>query len=168
MLGGTDGFKFIEVHDEIVCQCHLLVELVREVQVVEIILTHLRRKQPSHEGGLTTALGSDEGRHTLIAVKHVQLEPMGCHRTEPDGKEGMLFGTEAGQTAEQTGHMVLTVPLGQTVEEHLDGIEDRNLVGLKKLRDLRLRTALFQHMLPLGVDDNTVQRLLGQRLELDG
>ena len=79
----------------------------------------------------------------------------------------MLFGTKTGQTAEQTGHVVLTVPLGQTVEKHLDGIEDRNLVGLQELCDLRLRAALLQYMFPLGVDDNTVQRLLGQRLELD-
>ena len=38
MLAGTDGIQFIEVHQEIVRQRHLLIEFVRQVQMSFIFL----------------------------------------------------------------------------------------------------------------------------------
>ena len=41
LLGRADGIELVEVDEEIVRQRHLLVELVRQVQMVEIILTQV-------------------------------------------------------------------------------------------------------------------------------
>ena len=59
MLGGTHGIQLIEVHQQVVGQGHLLIELVREVQVVQIVLAKRQGKEATQEGGLTTALGTD-------------------------------------------------------------------------------------------------------------
>ena len=85
MLAGTDGIQLIEVHNEVVRQGHLLVELVREVQMVQEIHTQFWRQQTGHKGGLSTALSTNQRRHTLIAMKRVHLKPVGHSRADPDG-----------------------------------------------------------------------------------
>ena len=43
MLSGADSIQLVEVHQQVVRQRHLLVELVREVQVVQMILAQIHR-----------------------------------------------------------------------------------------------------------------------------
>ena len=87
MLRGSDGLELVEVHNQVVRQRHFLVELVRQVQVVEIVLTQFWRQQAVEESGLATALCSDQRRHALIAVQRVHLQPMGHGRQYPGGEE---------------------------------------------------------------------------------
>ena len=56
MLRRPDRFEFIEVYQQIVRQRHLLIELIRQIEVIQIILTKLWRQQTMIEGGLTTSL----------------------------------------------------------------------------------------------------------------
>ena len=42
MLTGADSLEFVKVHQQIVGQRHFLIELVRQVQVVKIVLTKLK------------------------------------------------------------------------------------------------------------------------------
>ena len=41
MLRGFDGINLVEVYKEVVRQSHLLVELVREVKMIQIVLSQL-------------------------------------------------------------------------------------------------------------------------------
>ena len=61
----------------------------------------------------------------MIQVTH--LQPVGHSRTQPDGEKMMLLCREAGQSREETSHVVLSVPLWQTVEELADGVIRANL-----------------------------------------
>ena len=90
--------------------------------MLQIILAQMRWQQPALEGGLATTLSADQRRHTFIAVKRVHLQPMGHCRAQPDGKIRRLLGADAGQSAKETSHMVLSVPLGQVVEVVADGV----------------------------------------------
>ena len=58
VLTGTDCLQLVEVHQQVVGQCHLLVELVREVQVVEEVLSQMGWEQSGDEGCLTSSLCS--------------------------------------------------------------------------------------------------------------
>ena len=95
-------------------------------------------------------------------MKGVHLKPVGHSRADPDGEKIQLLCTDARQTAEETGYMVLSVPLRQVAEIIADGIEGLNLIGLHHLHDVHLGTALLADPLTFGVDDDTVQCLLGQ------
>ena len=59
--------------------------------------------------------------------------------------------------------MVLTVPLGQLVEERLDGVEQGNLLRVDIHDDVRLRRSLLTDFFTLGSENDAVQRLLCQR-----
>ena len=59
--------------------------------------------------------------------------------------------------------MVLSVPLRQVAEIIADGIVGFNLIRLHHLHDVRLGAALLADPLTFGVDDDTIQCLLGQR-----
>ena len=80
MLAGTDSVQFVKVHQQIVGQCHLLVELVRKVQMVEIILAQFDGQQAMEESGLATALRTNQRGHTFVAVQGVHLQPVGHSR----------------------------------------------------------------------------------------
>ena len=73
MLRGTYGIELVEVDEEVVGECHLLVELVREVDVIKVIHPQMFWQQTCHEGRFTTALCADECRHRLVGMKHVHL-----------------------------------------------------------------------------------------------
>ena len=45
--------------------------------MVEIVLAQVRRQQLLAEGALATPLFADEGRHELVAMKHIHLQPVG-------------------------------------------------------------------------------------------
>ena len=122
LLRGTDGVELVEVYQQVVRQRHLLVELVREVQVVKIVLAQVVRQQAVEERGLTTALGTNERRYTLVAVQRVHLQPVGHSRTNPDGQERQVLRGESWQTAEELCHVVLSVPLRQLREVIGDGV----------------------------------------------
>ena len=47
LLTGTNGLQLVEVHQQVVGQSHLLVELVRQVKVIQVILAQMRRQQPT-------------------------------------------------------------------------------------------------------------------------
>ena len=165
LLRRTDGLEFVEVDEEVVGQRHLLVELVREVQMAEEVLSQMGRQEATHEDGLSTALLTNQRWHTLIAVQHVHLEPMGYGRAEPDGEIVQLLGTDTRDSAEETGHVVLSVPLGQAVEVVLNRIVLRHLLRSHPLGDLRLRTALLKNLLTLGTNHDTVLGLWCERPE---
>ncbi len=128
MLAGTDGFQLVEVHQQVIRQRHLLVELVREVEMIQIIAAKVRRQHPTHKRRLATTLRTDQGRHTLVSMQRVHLEPVGNRREEPSREERLLLAAHARQAAEETDDVVLSVPLGQVAEIILDGIEGRHLV----------------------------------------
>ena len=127
MLTGTDSLQFIEVDQEVVCQRHLLVKLVGEVHVVKEVLTQMRREQAHDKGGLATPLRTNQRGNALVAMQGVHLEPVGYHRAQPDNEETMLLRADAGQSAEETGNVVLSVPLGQMFQIVANGIEYRHL-----------------------------------------
>ena len=97
--------------------------LVREVQVVEVVLSEMRRKDPCHERRLTAALGTDERGYAFVTMNRIHLQPVGHGRAQPGGQIAVLLAADAGQPAEQCRHMVLSVPLGQVPEEVLYRIE---------------------------------------------
>ena len=103
LLTGTDRLQLVEVHQQIVRQRHLLVELIRQVQMIEEIQAQVRRKQTLHEGRLTTTLRTNQRGHTLVAVKRVHLKPVGHSRAQPDGEVVHLLRAEAWQTTEELG-----------------------------------------------------------------
>ena len=163
MLTGADGFELIEVHQQIVCQRHLLVELIREVQMVQKILTKLRRQHTHHKSGLSASLGANQRRHALIAVKRIHLQPMGYSSTQPDGQVVKMLCADTRKATEELCHMVLSIPCGQTIEEVLNRIELSHLLRVHKLHDFRFGRALLYHMFALGTDDDAVKGLLRQR-----
>ena len=91
VLLNTDGLELIQIHEEIIRQSHLLVELVAQVQMVHIKLSQLQGQQSTHKGGLTTTLITNKRRHTFIAMKHIHQLPMSHSRTKPDGEIVQLF-----------------------------------------------------------------------------
>ena len=165
MLTGTDGLQFVKTYQEVVRQRHLLVELVREVQVVQEILAQMRRQQTLEEGGLSAALSSNERRHNLIAVQGVHLQPMSHTGAQPDAEKILLFCADSRQATEQLRYMVLSVPLGQVVKVIANGVIRANLLRMNKLHNIRLWIGTFANILTLGTKDNAVQRLLSQRTE---
>ena len=165
MLAGADSLQFIEAYQEVVRQRHFLIELVREVQVVQEILAQMRRQQTLEEGGLSAALSSNERRHNLIAVQGVHLQPMGHTGTQPDAEKILLFCADTRQATEQLRYMVLSVPLGQVVEIIANGVIRANLFRMNKLHDIRLWIGTLADVLALGTKDNAVQRFLRQRTE---
>ena len=98
MLAGADGFQLIQVHQQIVAQRHLLVELVREVQVIQVVLAQVLRQQSTQERRLATTLGTNQRGHALVAVVCVQLQPVGHRRAHPDGQEVQLLRADAWQS----------------------------------------------------------------------
>ena len=124
--------------------------------MIEEIQAQVRRKQTLHEGRLTTSLGSDQRGHTLIAVKRIHLKPVGHSRAQPDGEIVHLLRTEAWQTTEELGQMVLSIPLRQAVDKLANGIVKPDLLRMDILHNVRLWTALLAHTLALGTDDDTV------------
>ena len=163
MLTGTYGVELIKVHKQVVGQRHLLVELVREVQVVQEILLQMLGQQATEERGLATTLRTNQRGHHLIAVQRVHLKPVGHHRAHPYKKVRELLGAEARNATEQLSHMVLSVPLGQVVQVVLDGVERRNVLRVDILLDIRLGVASLADILTFGLHDDAVQRLQGQR-----
>ena len=73
MLTGTNGIELVEIDNQVVGKCHLLVELIRKVQMIEVILSQMWRKQPTKEGCLSTALCSNQRWYTFVAVQQIQL-----------------------------------------------------------------------------------------------
>ena len=112
MLSGTDSFELIEIHDEVVSERHLLVELVAKVQMVKIILSQLQRQQAAHKGGLSASLIAYKRRHTFVSVQHIHLQPVSYGRSEPDGEIVQLFRADTWDTAEDLCNVVLSVPFG--------------------------------------------------------
>ena len=163
MLTGADGIQLIEVHQQIVRQRHLLVELVREVQVVQIILTQCRWQQAMEEGGLAASLSANQRGYALIAVKRIHLQPVGHSRAQPGGEIALLLGGDAWQSAEQLADVILSVPAGQCVQIVADRIMYGYIFRVYKLQDFRLRTPFLAYLLLLGPADDAVQGLLGQR-----
>ena len=131
--------------------------------MVQIVLTQAGRQQAAHEGGLAAALRANQRRYTLIAVQHIHLHPVGNSRSQPDGQIVQLLRADARQTAEDTGHVVLSVPLRQTFQECLHGIVFRHLFRLHIVGYLRLWATLLQHVLALGSDHDALQGCLRQR-----
>ena len=163
LLGRTDGIELVEIHEEIVRQRHLFVELIRQIQMVEIILTQVYRQQSTHESGLSATLSPNQRRHALVAVQHIQLQPEGNGRAQPDREIVQLLGGDARDASKYLCDMVLSVPLRQVIEKLLHGIVLRHLFRLHILRNLRLRTALLQYVLALGTNHDTVESRLRQR-----
>ena len=58
MLTGADGLQLIQIDQQVVGQCHLFIELVRQIQMVQIVLAQMQGQQAVSEGGLATSLGS--------------------------------------------------------------------------------------------------------------
>ena len=96
MLTRSYRIQLIQVHQQIVRQRHLLVELVRQVQVVEVVLPEMRRKDPCHERCLTAALGTDQRGHALVSVNRIHLQPVGHSRAQPGGQIAVLLAADAG------------------------------------------------------------------------
>ena len=163
LLGRADGFQLVEVDQEIVRQSHLLIKLVRQIQMVEVILTQMLRQQTTHEGGLSATLTSDERRHTLITMKHVHLQPVGHSRSQPDGEIVQLLGGDAWNTGKNLGYMVLSVPCRQIVQKILYRIILRHFLRFHILLNLRLRVPLFQHLFALGTNHDAFKGRLRQR-----
>ena len=151
MLRAADGIELIKVHQQIVRQRHLLIKLIRKVQVIQIILAQRWWQQPMEIGGLATALSTNQRRHALIAVKLVHLKPVGHDGAQPDGQKPLLFRSDARQAVEELGDMVLSVPFGQIRQIVADGIISLHILRMHKLHDLRLRTAFLAHLLLLGL-----------------
>ena len=124
--------------------------------MIQEIQAQFWRKQTLYEGRLTTSLGSDQRGHTLVAVKCVHLKPVGHSRAQPDGEVVHLLRTEAWQTTEELGYMILSIPLRQAVDKLTNGVVDIDLLRMDILHNVRLWTALLAHTLALGTDDNTV------------
>ena len=163
MLAGVDGIQFVEVHQKIVRQGHLLIELIRQVQVVEIILAQLRWQQAMKEGSFATTLSTNQCWYAFITMKGVHLEPVGHSRQQPRSQISLLLGGEAGQTTEHLADVVFAVPRRQLVQVVADRIMYGYILRMYELYDLRLRTAFFTHLFLLSPADNTIKRLLGQR-----
>lgn len=121
MLTGTDGIELIEVYQEIVRQRHLLIELVRKVEVVEVVLTQLERKESTHKSGLSAALRSDQSGHAFIAMERIHLQPMGHNGSNPGGQKAVMLCAEAWDSTEEISHMVLTIPLREMAQKVLSG-----------------------------------------------
>ena len=96
--------------------------------MVQIVLSQLRRQQATHEGGLATTLFSNQRWHTFIAMKYVHLQPMRHYRTNPDSQKTVLFGAEAWDATEHRGHIILSIPVRQCVDERCDGIKHRHFL----------------------------------------
>ena len=56
MLTRLDGIQLVQVHQQIVGQSHLLVILVRKVDVVHVVHPQTLWKHTSQEGRLATSL----------------------------------------------------------------------------------------------------------------
>ena len=166
MLTGADSLQLIQTYQQIVGQRHLLVKLVRQVQVVQEILAQMLGQQSFKEGGLAAALISNERRHYFVAVKSVHLKPMGHSRTEPDAKISQLLGSDSRQSFKEFRHMVLSVPLWQRVQVVANGVIRAYLFRINKLHDVTLRIMPLADILALGTMDNAVLGLLGQRTEI--
>ena len=166
VLTGTDGLKFVQIHQQVVRQGHLLIEFVRQVQMVQIVLAQVFRQQSFHESRLATTLRTNQRRHTLIAMQRVHLQPMGHSRTEPDTQIRQHFGADTRQATEYTCHMVLSVPLGKVGQKLPDGVECRDILGIDVRLDVRLRILPLTDVLAPGSQDDAVQRLLRQRTPL--
>ena len=95
LLAGTDGFELIEVHQQIVSQCHFFVKLVREIQMIHVVLSQVMRQQATQKSGLATTLTANQRGHTLVAVQGVHLSPVSHSRAEPDTQEIQLFTGDA-------------------------------------------------------------------------
>ena len=160
MLAGTDGIKFVETHQEVVSKSHFLIELIRQVEMVQEILPQRHGQQTLEERCLTTALCANQRRHTFIAVQGVHLQPMGNGRTQPNGEKIHLLSTDARQTPEETSHMIVSVPFWQRLQEVLDGVEVRDFLRLYIFYYVRLRIAL-NDLLNLSTDDDAIERLRG-------
>ena len=127
--------------------------------MIQIILAQLGRQQTTHKGRLATTLRANQRRHTLVAVKRVHLQPV-CHSgTNPDSEETVLFRAETRQSAEDSCHMILPVPLRQAVEELSDGIKERHLFRLHIHLNLCTRTSLLQNDLTFCSEDDAVESL---------
>ena len=113
-------------------------------------------------GGLATTLSTNQRGHTLITMKLIHLKPMGHNGAQPDGQEPLLLRSDARQTVEELGDMVLSVPFGQMRQIVANGIISRHILRMHKLHNLRLRTAFLAPLLFLGPADDTVEGLLSQ------
>ena len=165
MLRGTDGIQLVEVHQQIVGQRHLLVELVREVQVVKIVLAQMLGQQAAQEGGLATALTAYERGHTLVAVQRVKLQPVGNGRAQPDSQIARLLGGDAGQTAEEVSHVVVAVPLGQVLQIVADGVVHGHRLRMEVELAERLGVTLVVQTLAQHVEHDAVAGTLRERAE---
>ena len=76
VLTGRDGIQLIDVHQQVVGKGHLLIELVRQVQMIQIVRTQMWRQQAHKERCLATTLSANQRRHALITMNGVHLKPV--------------------------------------------------------------------------------------------
>ena len=161
LLAASHLIQLVDVHEQVVGQRHLLVELVGEVHVVQEVHAQLLGQQPSAEGGLAASLPSDEGGHHLVAVEAVLLHPVGHHAAHPQVHPVALLGAEAGQAVEECIDVVLAIPLGTLIEPGGDGVVVGDQAGLDDGLHL-VAHALAVGQRFLGGEDEAVQVLHGE------
>ena len=108
--------ELVDVHQQVVRQRHLLVELIAQVHMVEEVLAQLFGQQQAAEGALAATLCANQRGHHLIAVQRIHLQPVSHHRAHPDGEPVALVAADAGQAVEEGTHVVLAVPGGQRLK----------------------------------------------------
>ena len=161
LLAASHLIQLVDVHEQVVGQRHLLVELVGEVHVVEEVHAQLLGQQQPAESGLAASLPSDEGGHHLVAVEAVLLHPVSHHASQPEVHPVALLGAQARQAVEECVDVVLAVPLRALAEPAGDGIVVGDQAGLDDGLHL-VADALAVGQRFLGGEDEAVQILHGE------
>ena len=136
LLRHTHIGKLVDVDEKVVGESHLAVKLVAEVDVVEIVASQSLRQQSEGKRALAATLLSDEHGHSLVAMLAIHLQPMRHHRAEPYGTPSHRLHRHSGNAVEEVGNVVVSVPLGQCVEEIANGTELPHGIRLDILVDV--------------------------------
>ena len=75
--------KLIDVHQQVVRQCHIGIKLVGKVDVIQIIGSQLRGQQAHGESCLATTLSANQYGSHFVTMQVVEAQPMGYHRAQP-------------------------------------------------------------------------------------